>query len=1350
MVAPDARAGDVLSHGHLFGLKTDVKSNVHFVDEHLVVYPCGHSVVFLHVESRAQQLIGGTASAGVTALALTSNRRLLAVAEAAPNERGCATVNIYDAANLKRRKMLSWPEMGSPTIVCVAFSADGRLCLTQGGAPEWKLVLWTAEKAAKVICSAKISSPGVNGDAAPAVNQADFCPSDPAVICITGDRILRFFRVVDAQFKPLPLNLKMELQVYTAHCWLADEQQVVVSTEQGDLYLFENLEFRCALATPTADGAAICILAAFSKGFVTGGDNGVLRVFERSDDPREFFKCLKTFRIEGNVSSITNLAVSPSEDQLALTTSNNQIYSLALSNTDILKEDTMNFERMAGPFPIPTAPASPGGGRTGVPSSRITGVSVAIWKPLVATVGMDKALRVWNFQDKASELISFFDDVPLAVSLHPSGLYLLVSFGEKVRLYSILMEDVRELKEFVVKHCRVVCFSGGGQYFSFAHNAQILVHETFTCNLVASLKGHQGKIRSIVWKERDRRILTASSEGQVYLWETCTGRRLPDTYQARCALHAASATRDFSRQFCVGDDMQIRELNLVRASAEAAGVRALVPTDVPFGVLQVADKVKMLFAGIAQAGMPGGIRAYPIGEGAPPGSGQGVEYGCLSLAVSCMVLNHDGSLLFVGGEDGVLAMYCVADDRRAAEKKARERDAVEYMEEILVTKTDIKIQSKQMQGLKNAVDELILNNEYQLRLKDMNYKEKTREITDKFTVEVEMDRRCYEELLDERKNMELTYDDRIARVQDQHAEERTGLEAQHRNKINAEISRYQAMVQEKEELSKKWDEENQSLVDAHTEALQKVIDEYDKKVEEEQSQQRELALEKDKMTTAFDNLKNLVEEDADTEAEYIKTKFMAKLAAEKEATLRLKGENGIMKKKFSRLSKQVEDQREDMTTLQERQKDLFETIKSLEKDIQGHKKEIREREETIADKEKRIYDLKKKNQELEKFKFVLDYKIKELKRQIEPRENEISDMRNQIEEMDLELEQYHKSNSALDLMIGELRLKVDGMQKELHTQNKRLEEGARFAEHFYNDLRVAAQSMATNDDRALKKAMVALYKLYNNDNPVASIKRGEDGDVQREYNRQRKHLERNVEALKSSIDKDMRMFHQDRSRLNRENVVLTREINDLRRKAKALSLQRNGVEKVMSGDPNAEMNHPLRQLLGETSASRNKNDNDDANTTWKPKPGGQGSNASDKDLSRGGRAQWLTKRSNKGGGSTIALTGPGGHPTPPSGMHERNSQSMEGVGVGGQKQSTAGRDGNEEYQQQMWKEIDIQEQQIRQLENHVAQLKDSLQAGGLISQSVASVGGDTTEGLEAGDGGEAEQTGNRGADGDLP
>lgn len=48
-------------------------------------------------------------------------------------------------------------------------------------------------------------------------------------------------------------------------------------------------------------------------------------------------------------------------------------------------------------------------------------------------------------------------------------------------------------------------------------------------------------------------------------------------------------------------------------------------------------------------------------------------------------------------------------------------------------------------------------------------------------------------------------------------------------------------------------------------------------VEEEQSQQKQLALEKDKMATAFDNLKKLVEEDADTEAEYVKVMQVAHL-----------------------------------------------------------------------------------------------------------------------------------------------------------------------------------------------------------------------------------------------------------------------------------------------------------------------------------------------------------------------------------------------------------------------------------------------------------------------------------------
>lgn len=64
----------------------------------------------------------------------------------------------------------------------------------------------------------------------------------------------------------------------------------------------------------------------------------------------------------------------------------------------------------------------------------------------------------------------------------------------------------------------------------------------------------------------------------------------------------------------------------------------------------------------------------------------------------------------------------------------------------------------------------------------------------------------------------------------------------------------------------------------------------------------------------------------------------------------------------------------------------------------------------------------------------------------------------------------------------------------------------------------------------------------------------------------------------------------------------------------------------------------------------------------------------------------------------------------------------------------------------------MQEQQIRQLEHHAAQLKDSLQAGGLISKSVTSADGVAGEGGGGGAVAVAEHAGreNRGADGDLP
>lgn len=277
-----------------------------------------------------------------------------------------------------------------------------------------------------------------------AIYRADFCPSDSSVICVTGQGVLRYFRILESTFRPATLNIKREPQDYVCQCWLPEER-LVVATENGELMIIENFELKGILSSGPNDGKRIGSIETFSKGFIVGGAGGSLRIYERSDDSREFYKLSKTFHIKNNPSCIImNLAVSPSEDILLCSTNDHQIYTFTLSNTDILKEDGMHFELLMAPFHGP--------GKSG--SAQITGIDSCIWKPLVVSCGLDRTVKVWNYLEKSLELVKTFEEECHSVALHPSGLHVLVGFTDKLRLCSILMSDILVTKELNIKACR--------------------------------------------------------------------------------------------------------------------------------------------------------------------------------------------------------------------------------------------------------------------------------------------------------------------------------------------------------------------------------------------------------------------------------------------------------------------------------------------------------------------------------------------------------------------------------------------------------------------------------------------------------------------------------------------------------------------------------------------------------------------------------------------------------------------------------------------------------------------------------------------------------------------------------
>ena len=90
---------------HCFGIKADVKDNICYIDETTVIYPSGHNVVIFSTEQKTQKFIPGTENTeGITAMAVSPNKKYVAVAERA-KEGEKALVTIFDLHTLKRRKV---------------------------------------------------------------------------------------------------------------------------------------------------------------------------------------------------------------------------------------------------------------------------------------------------------------------------------------------------------------------------------------------------------------------------------------------------------------------------------------------------------------------------------------------------------------------------------------------------------------------------------------------------------------------------------------------------------------------------------------------------------------------------------------------------------------------------------------------------------------------------------------------------------------------------------------------------------------------------------------------------------------------------------------------------------------------------------------------------------------------------------------------------------------------------------------------------------------------------------------------------------------------------------------------
>lgn len=146
-----------------------------------------------------------------------------------------------------------------------------------------------------------------------------------------------------------------------------------------------------------------------------------------------------------------------------------------------------------------------------------------------------------------------------------------------------------------------------------------------------------------------------------------------------------------------------------------------------------------------------------------------------------------------------------------------------------------------------------------------------------------------------------------------------------------------------------------------------------------------------------------------------------------------------------------------------------ENIQKLNIEWTQKRAEIENKDIIINSREKNILHLKKKTQELEKFKFVLDEKIRDLRKDIAPKELEIANLRNRTRSMDKRLKKYNQVNASLGFMVEDLRVRQGMIQKAIMTNRDIIRNNDSFINSFKNAVYQVVQY--TDDHQQLKIAV---------------------------------------------------------------------------------------------------------------------------------------------------------------------------------------------------------------------------------------------------------------------------------------
>merc|ERR1740115_415093 len=121
-----------------------------------------------------------------------------------------------------------------------------------------------------------------------------------------------------------------------------------------------------------------------------------------------------------------------------------------------------------------------------------------------------------------------------------------------------------------------------------------------------------------------------------------------------------------------------------------------------------------------------------------------------------------------------------------------------------------------------------------------------------------------------------------------------------------EVERYEQLEHEREVSKKRWDSRQATLKETHALYVNELGEDFSTRLEADKAKRASLEKARATLEKEHAEARSQLDEDIDVEIQNLRGTYDSKLADEREASLRYKGENGIMRKKFTVIQQQLE------------------------------------------------------------------------------------------------------------------------------------------------------------------------------------------------------------------------------------------------------------------------------------------------------------------------------------------------------------------------------------------------------------------------------------------------------------